>query len=38
VGVCPTGALKAKREYLLEQGMTPEQISVLNTGRKRRKP
>ena len=37
VGVCPTGALKPKREYLLEQGMTPDQISVLNTGRKRRK-
>lgn len=37
VGVCPTGALKVKREFLLEQGMTPDQISVLNTGRKRRK-
>jgi NADH dehydrogenase/NADH:ubiquinone oxidoreductase subunit G len=37
VGVCPTGALKAKREYLLENGMSPEQIGVLNTGRKRRK-
>ncbi len=37
VGVCPTGALKVKREYLLEQGMTPDQISVLNTGRRKRK-
>jgi predicted molibdopterin-dependent oxidoreductase YjgC len=37
VGVCPTGALKVKREYLLEQGMSPDQISVLNTGRKKRK-
>ena len=37
VGVCPTGALKAKREFLLEQGMTPQEIGVLNTGRKRRK-
>jgi NADH dehydrogenase/NADH:ubiquinone oxidoreductase subunit G len=37
VGVCPTGALKVKREYLLEQGLTPAQISVLNTGRKKRK-
>jgi NADH dehydrogenase/NADH:ubiquinone oxidoreductase subunit G len=37
VGVCPTGALKQKREYLLEQGMSPNEISVLNTGRKRRK-
>ncbi|MEW5941813.1 MAG: 4Fe-4S binding protein, partial [Chloroflexota bacterium] len=37
VGVCPTGALKPKREYLLEQGLTPDQISVLNTGRRKRK-
>ena len=37
VGVCPTGALKSKREYLLEQGKKPEEISVLNTGRKKRK-
>jgi NADP-reducing hydrogenase subunit HndD len=37
VGVCPTGALKPKREFLLEQGMSPHEISVLNTGRKRRK-
>ncbi len=26
VGVCPTGALKAKREYLLEQGVSPEEV------------
>lgn len=26
VQVCPTGALKGKREYLLEQGVSPEQI------------
>jgi len=37
VGVCPTGALKHKREHLLEQGMSTQQISVLNTGRKRRR-
>ena len=37
VGVCPTGALKSKREYLLEQGVSPEEIGVFNTGRKRRK-
>ena len=37
VGVCPTGALKPKREYLLEQGMSPSEISVMNTGRKQRK-
>ncbi len=36
VGVCPTGALKPRREYLLEKGMSPQEISVLNTGRKRR--
>ena len=36
VGVCPTGALKPRREYLLEQGMSPQEINVLNTGRKRR--
>jgi NADH dehydrogenase/NADH:ubiquinone oxidoreductase subunit G len=37
VGVCPTGALKPKREFLLEQGLSPSEISVMNTGRKRRK-
>jgi NADH dehydrogenase/NADH:ubiquinone oxidoreductase subunit G len=37
VGVCPTGALKPKREFLLEQGMSPQEISVMNSGRKRRK-
>jgi len=37
VGVCPTGALKPKRQFMLEQGMSQQEISVLNTGRKRRK-
>ena len=37
VGVCPTGALKPKRQYLLENGVSAEEISVMNTGRKRRK-
>lgn len=37
VAVCPTGALKPKREYLLEQGMSAGEISVMNTGRKQRK-
>jgi NADH dehydrogenase/NADH:ubiquinone oxidoreductase subunit G len=37
VAVCPTGALKPKREFLLEQGMTPQQIGALNSGRKKRK-
>ena len=38
VGVCPTGALKPKREYLLEQGLTPQEITVMSSGRKQRKP
>ena len=37
VGVCPTGALKPKREYLLEQGLSPQEISIMSTGRKKRK-
>jgi NADH dehydrogenase/NADH:ubiquinone oxidoreductase subunit G len=37
IGVCPTGALKPKREFLLEQGLSPQEITVLNTGRKKRK-
>jgi len=37
VGVCPTGALKAKREYLLERGMSPEEIGVLSSGKKQRR-
>ena len=36
VGVCPTGALKPRREYLLEQGMSPQEITVLSSGRKKR--
>ena len=37
VAVCPTGALKPKREYLLESGMSPEEISVQNTGKRQRR-
>jgi NADH dehydrogenase/NADH:ubiquinone oxidoreductase subunit G len=37
VGVCPSGALKPKREFLLEQGIAPEEITVMSFGRKRRK-
>jgi len=37
VGVCPTGALKPKREFLLEQGKSPQEITLLSSGRKRRK-
>jgi NADH dehydrogenase/NADH:ubiquinone oxidoreductase subunit G len=36
VGVCPTGALKPKREWLLEQGMTPDEI-MKETRTERRK-
>jgi NADH dehydrogenase/NADH:ubiquinone oxidoreductase subunit G len=37
VGVCPTGALKPKREWLLEQGKTPDEImQVTRKERKRR--
>jgi NADP-reducing hydrogenase subunit HndD len=36
-GVCPTGAIKPKREYLLEQGVSPEEISAASGGRRRRK-
>ncbi len=37
IGVCPTGALKPRREFLLEQGMSPQEITVMNSGRKKRK-
>jgi len=37
VGVCPTGALKPKREFLLEQGMSPQEITVSGTGRRKRR-
>jgi NADH dehydrogenase/NADH:ubiquinone oxidoreductase subunit G len=37
VGVCPSGALKPKREFLLEQGISPEEITVMSSGRKKRK-
>jgi NADH dehydrogenase/NADH:ubiquinone oxidoreductase subunit G len=37
VGVCPSGALKSKREWLLENGATPAEIIAQTPGRKRRK-
>jgi predicted molibdopterin-dependent oxidoreductase YjgC len=38
VGVCPTGALKPKREWLFEQGKTPDEImQVTRSERRRRK-
>lgn len=36
IGVCPTGALKAKREWLLEQGASPEQLIELTSVKKTR--
>jgi len=37
VGVCPTGALKPKREWLLEQGQTPDEIMQMTRSERRRK-
>jgi NADH dehydrogenase/NADH:ubiquinone oxidoreductase subunit G len=37
VGVCPTGALKPKREWLLEQGQTPEELAQAMQGGRRKK-
>jgi NADH dehydrogenase/NADH:ubiquinone oxidoreductase subunit G len=37
VGVCPTGALKPKREWLLEQGKTPDELMHLTRTERRRK-
>jgi len=37
VGVCPTGALKPKREYLLQQGKTPDEVLQVTRSERRRK-
>ncbi len=37
VGVCPTGALKPRREWLLEQGNTPDEIMELTRSERRRR-
>ena len=37
VGVCPTGALKPKREWLLEQGKSPEELMALTRMERKRK-
>jgi NADH dehydrogenase/NADH:ubiquinone oxidoreductase subunit G len=37
VGVCPTGALKPKREWLLEQGLTPDEIMQVTRSERRKK-
>ena len=36
VGVCPTGALKPRREWFLEQGKTPDEILELTRAERRR--
>ncbi|MFZ5808425.1 MAG: 2Fe-2S iron-sulfur cluster-binding protein [Chloroflexota bacterium] len=38
LGVCPTGALKPKRQHLLELGMPPTEISAQTRLQMRRKP
>jgi NADH dehydrogenase/NADH:ubiquinone oxidoreductase subunit G len=37
VGVCPTNALKPRREWLLEQGKTPDELMQLTRTERRRK-
>ncbi len=37
VGVCPTGALKPKREWLLESGKTPDEIMAMTRSERRKK-
>lgn len=37
VGVCPTGALKPKREWLLEEGQTPDEIMQMTRAERRKK-
>ncbi len=37
VGVCPTGALKPKREWLLQEGKTPDEIIQMTRDERRRK-
>jgi len=37
VGVCPTGALKAKRAWLLEQGMAPDDVMQVTRAERRKR-
>ncbi|MGD8586330.1 MAG: 2Fe-2S iron-sulfur cluster-binding protein [Chloroflexota bacterium] len=37
VGVCPTGALKPKRQALLEQGLDPDEVFQLTRGGRRKR-
>lgn len=36
VGVCPSGALKSRREWLLEQGLSPDEILQVSRTERRR--
>ena len=37
IGVCPTNALKTKKEYLLEEGHTPDEIMELTRQKRQKK-
>lgn len=37
VGVCPTGALKPKRESLLEEGLNPDEIFFATRGGRKKR-
>lgn len=37
VGVCPSGALKAKRQHLMEQGLSPDEVMGVTRSERRRK-
>jgi NADH dehydrogenase/NADH:ubiquinone oxidoreductase subunit G len=37
VGVCPTGALTPKREWLLDRGMTPDEVTATTRTKRRRR-
>jgi NADH dehydrogenase/NADH:ubiquinone oxidoreductase subunit G len=37
LGVCPTGALKPRREWLLDQGMTPGEVTAATLTERRRR-
>lgn len=37
VGVCPSGALKPKRQHLLEQGLTPDEVMQVTRTKRRKK-
>ena len=37
VGVCPSGALKSKRQYLLEQGLSPGEVMAATQSKRRKR-